>query len=141
MARGVSSPSHKTIDMNTGLLSYLSAQGLRKEKEKPPFNFVSVQFSSAAQSCPTLQFCTEKDKKSDTCSLSPPATKGRDKKMSGTCSLFPPIGNSWPSYLLPSYLFQKTGRCEFLSVPSTFRPKWEDRGELRGTGRELGAFL
>ena len=33
MARGVSSPSHKTIDMNTGLLSLLLAQGLRKEKK------------------------------------------------------------------------------------------------------------
>ena len=33
MAQDVSSPSHKTTDMNTGLLSLLLAQGLRKEKK------------------------------------------------------------------------------------------------------------
>ena len=52
----------------------------------------------------------------------------REKK-SDTCSLFAPFGDPWPSCFLPFHLFQeKTGRCEFLSVPSTFSPKWEERG-------------
>ena len=46
----------------------------------------------------------EKEKKSDTCNLFPPAVEARDKKMSDTCSLFCSSGDPWPSCLLPSHM-------------------------------------